>query len=94
MSPRRSSPKVGFYGCAAGAVARIVRVGLADQGKPPRFATVDCPACGERHRVGLMWRQVEPLDEDREPEVYVDVLGERYWEKQGDDDLDADAEAV
>lgn len=63
--------KVAFFGCSHDGQARLVRVGLAGEGKPPRGATLDCPVCGTRHEVSLQWRQPVAADEDREPELVV-----------------------
>lgn len=76
FTPRVRRPgqvgKIAFYGCAAGGEGRLVRVGLVGEGKPPRAVTVDCPVCGASHPVDLQWRQPVEVDEDREPELYVE----------------------
>lgn len=74
LDPMRITGRIGFYGCTSGG-GRLVRVGLSDESnRPPRFATVDCPACGNEHKVELTWRQPSSeADEDREPELILDA---------------------
>lgn len=66
----RSGP-TGFYGCARAGRGRVVRLAWAGPGRPPRSAELDCPACGETHRVALSWRRATALDRDREPELVL-----------------------
>jgi hypothetical protein len=66
-----SRGRIATYGCAQ----RIVRVGWAGgrRGRLPQTALLDCPACGFRHRVHLLWRSLAPLDEGREPDLTLPV---------------------
>jgi hypothetical protein len=60
----------GFFGCPGVDYPRLVRArftGAAPRFGPKKFWIVDCPACGERHRVEIWWRQ--PNEKDREPEL-------------------------
>lgn len=55
--------KVGFYGCTD-QVVRIAWAATEDEHKAPRQADVECPACGNTHRVGnFMWRKPHSVEE-------------------------------
>lgn len=67
--------EIGFYGCT-GDGGRTVRVAAAPGvERRPLSAIVDCPACGNRHAVGVSWRPATPRDEGREPELEVGEEG-------------------
>lgn len=55
---------VGFYGCHVGS-GTVVRVAWSGPNRQsaPRFKTVDCPGCGNRHKVQLMWRRPSSAQE-------------------------------
>ncbi|HEX4305302.1 MAG TPA: hypothetical protein VHZ54_04645 [Solirubrobacterales bacterium] len=61
---------VGFYGCASGH-GKLVRCVFAGEGNPPVSVKVDCPACGEVHRVTPMWRPGAATDKGRRAEVTI-----------------------
>jgi hypothetical protein len=56
--------KLGFYGCPVGR-GRLVRVEWTGEGKPPRQAEVECPACDSDHRIAVSWREPTALDSGR-----------------------------
>lgn len=64
--------RIGFYACSGGR-GGIVRVGRPEwaRGKPPRTTLIECPVCGDRHRVALLWRAPTPRDANRKIEVIV-----------------------
>lgn len=62
--------------CSQGGRARIVRVGLRGEGKPPRSVEVNCPVCRASHPVDLSWRQPVAADEGVVPELLVESGGQ------------------
>lgn len=57
-----------FYGCGPG--QRVVRLALKEHDdrhvvKYPRVVELRCPACGEPHRMALMWRVLNDGEELR-----------------------------
>lgn len=61
--------RIGFYGCAREGDGRLVRVGEHETRKSHTHAAVDCPVCGEFHRVVIMWRY--RMEEDGKVEVML-----------------------
>lgn len=54
--------KVGFYGCTD----QLVRVAYhySGKGRMPQHFWVNCPACGNKHRVNTpLWRQAKSVEE-------------------------------
>ena len=67
------SARIGFYGCSdAAGEGRVVRCAFVGEKRPPASATVDCPACGSRHRVAPFWRTPAERDADQEPDVVIE----------------------
>lgn len=61
--------RIGAYGCAAGR-GRVVRLRWVGAEDPPAYVEeLECPACGETHRVALTWRSPTEYDEQREPDL-------------------------
>lgn len=59
-------PSVGHYGCSA--ADRVVKVLPPDDGVRPNWRKtweVECPGCGEVHKVRPLWREAKPGEVER-----------------------------
>lgn len=72
MIPPKPRERIGFYGCAADGVARLVRVSTTRRVKGDSSARVRCPVCHLEHPVKIAWRAPVDADEGRQPDL---VLG-------------------
>lgn len=63
---RLTRPSVGHYGCHR--ADRVVKVLPPDDTSRPHWTTtweVECPACGEVHKMRPMWRTAKPGEAER-----------------------------